>query len=281
MSVPFHLIPVASGSLAKDSVTGVFGGDTLLVPAVSIGSVPQLTFDLLVHAQDFGLERIAHVDATAWTLPFAAPLDLVGPSNTSSPQGICTAIEIYRNSSKRLTLLHQRSPILKHQKDAFLEALHSWIQQERFVQVLVIGSMDAGMRIDSEMDTPLVHVVSSTGAAAAAPPTDANLFSFVTSKTPAFSPKQMQQNNAGATGIPPLPGAGLTRKILSTGVKAAQATPTAALLMFCAEGDNRGDAHALAGFLSKGVGVQSSKEFQEPRSWSGLFGTKYDQVLFG
>jgi hypothetical protein len=77
------------------------------------------------------------------------------------------------------------------------------------------------------------------------------------------------------------------------------------LLLFAAEGDNRPDAHYLAGAVaellratgtetetspgtemsSKGQGQGQGQapmvRFTEPPSWAGLFGNGFDQALFG
>ena len=57
--------------------------------------------------------------------------------------------------------------------------------------------------------------------------------------------------------------------------------PTAALVQFVLEGDNRGDAL----FLAKAIGdvfEWGVNEWQEPKSWAlGLFGTPLDQSLYG
>ncbi|KDN45103.1 hypothetical protein K437DRAFT_224452 [Tilletiaria anomala UBC 951] len=283
-------------------VTGAFSRDTLLIPAVSIGSVPQLAFDLLVHAPALGLERVASVDVQDYCVPFAAPLDSLAPSGKSHDNrnghggdrpalGVCTALEVYRNPSRRLTLLHQRSPVLKSRKDEFVQSLLSWIVQEGFSETLIVGSMDAGMRIDSEMDKPLVHLQPASSDKGHETKIDSgSLLSFITHSTPEFSPVSPSPAHQNAfarsqkdTLVPPLPGAGLVRRILSQHAKQSsndREARLAALLMFCGEGDNRGDAHALAGLLCRGLRVEG-EELQEPRSWQGLFGPTYNQALFG
>lgn len=57
---------------------------------------------------------------------------------------------------------------------------------------------------------------------------------------------------------PHIPGGGLTRRILieaATETEGVAAPDLGALLMFCSEGDNRGDAHALARAVSLLLGL--------------------------
>lgn len=79
---------------------------------------------------------------------------------------------------------------------------------------------------------------------------------------------------------PFLPGAGLTRRTLAA--LKEQGTPAGALAAWVVEGDNRGDAHALAAraldlvglgeLLCGDGGLTADAPLAEPRSWRGLFG---------
>jgi proteasome assembly chaperone 2 len=59
--------------------------------------------------------------------------------------------------------------------------------------------------------------------------------------------------------------------------------PTAALLQFVLEGDNRADANLLAVVVAKVLNIEGSiKVWKQPGSWSrGLFGSPPDQTLYG
>lgn len=94
-----------------------------------------------------------------------------------------------------------------------------------------------------------------------------------------------------SSSIPLIPGGGLTRRILtlidsdSDPVSNWPSMPTAAILQFVLEGDNRADAAFLAGVVSKIVELRMYKdrdEWKQPPSWRvGLFGTPHDQTLYG
>lgn len=86
------------------------------------------------------------------------------------------------------------------------------------------------------------------------------------------------------SGIPPLPGSGIARKLMSTA-----APNTTALLMFCAEGDNRMDAHMLVEKVSKLCRLSLRTFYRltteiplpEPPSWKTLYGSAPEQLLYG
>ncbi|KAK0568799.1 hypothetical protein OC861_001576 [Tilletia horrida] len=267
-----------------------FEGHTLIVPAISIGSVPQLAVDLLIHHQALGLRYVGTFDSTAFCLPYACPPDSIPDSarqgTDESPLGL--SLQLYSNSATQLTVLQQRSPTLKSAKNEFVAALTQWAKSAKIAQILILGTLDAALRVDAEMDTPLVHL-TSPGASSS----QSALLQQLPKCCPQFrsdaahglpSPAQAAQN-----AVPYLPGAGLTRLWLQAG---GNDLPVGALLLFAHEGDNRGDAHMLAKvvvqFLSQ-AGLLSSTQhkgpdvvdLKEPRSWLTVFGPQMDQAIYG
>lgn len=61
-------------------------GTTLLLPAVSIGSVPQLAIDLLLHHPDLKLRKVGRLDPS-FCFPF------VGPSDSAGDDDVTIALE--------------------------------------------------------------------------------------------------------------------------------------------------------------------------------------------
>lgn len=88
------------------------------------------------------------------------------------------------------------------------------------------------------------------------------------------------QSSSGANSIPFIPGGGLTRRIISS-VPSKWNVPTACLLQFVIEGDNRADAGMLASVTVK-VLNKTVAQWKQPGSWrEGLFGTPHDSTLYG
>jgi proteasome assembly chaperone 2 len=80
--------------------------------------------------------------------------------------------------------------------------------------------------------------------------------------------------------IPFIPGGGLTRRILNS-LPPQWPVPTASLLQFVLEGDNRRDAALFAAVAAKVVGLPL-EHWTQPNSWKqGLFGAPYDRTLYG
>lgn len=202
-----------------------FEGKTLILPAVSIGSVPQLTLDLLIHAPALACRRVGYLDGSE-CVPFVSP-----PEPTSPSWDIYTALDVF--DSEHITILQQRSPVLKALRSVFVDRLMQWIRDAHFANVLILSSMDAAMRMGNEFATPILHIRPLM-----ADTTD--LSDAIARALPAFKPATYQ-----GEGIPPLPGSGMTRMCLEHAPAC-----TTAILMFCAEGDNRMDAHILARLVS-------------------------------
>lgn len=95
------------------------------------------------------------------------------------------------------------------------------------------------------------------------------------------SPVQQPPSDTDANaGLPAIPGGGLTRRLLAS-VPAGWTIPTASILQFVLEGDNRADAGFLSAVVAKVIGADVAQWLQ-PGSWTdGLFGTPHDQTLYG
>ena len=82
------------------------------------------------------------------------------------------------------------------------------------------------------------------------------------------------------TEIPFIPGGGLTRRILSS-IPDHWSIPTACLLQFAVEGDNRADANHLV-TVAADVLRMNITGWKQPASWQqGLYGAPHDQMLYG
>ena len=92
-----------------------FHGRTLVLPVISVGSVPQLAVDLLIHAPELQCARVASLDG-AECVPFVAPSE-----DGSATAGVYTALDgrytpahpVYQAPGSGLVIVQQRSPVLK------------------------------------------------------------------------------------------------------------------------------------------------------------------------
>ncbi|KAH8828255.1 PAC2 family-domain-containing protein [Flagelloscypha sp. PMI_526] len=174
------------------------------------------------------------------------------PATSSSADGIVTPLELYSSSTSPIAVFQQRSPVLKAQKQNFIASLLTFLKEARPAAILFLTGMDMSQRADSEM-----------------------LLDKNALQVPTFIPWDS-----------PIPGAGLTNKILSSIADATEKwpIPTAALLHFVLEGDNTEDARLFASIVDKVLNL-GIDEWKMPESWlkdgSGLFGGPVDQSLYG
>ncbi|SPO30084.1 related to ADD66 - protein involved in 20S proteasome assembly [Ustilago trichophora] len=259
----------------ESKATPSLQGTTLIIPAVSIGSVPQLAVDLLLHHAELKLVKVGRLDPS-FCFPF------VGPCDTCSDQkDLTTALEVFSNGS--LTVIQQRSPVYKSHEITYISRLLSWISSFNFSETLWLTSIDAAARTDAEFSTPLLSLFPPNSS----PPSTPLLKSLLTS-FPLFNPpSDPQESHKNTYHVPYIPASLLTRNLFHH----AKNTNIAALLYFAAEGDTRQDAHILSNLTlhllsssssssSSSTTLQTQKHFEgwntpllkEPPSWAALFG---------
>ncbi|CAK9779361.1 hypothetical protein CC85DRAFT_288680 [Cutaneotrichosporon oleaginosum] len=217
-------------------------GATVVIPALSLGNVPQLAADLLVTS--LSLRRVAFVGLGDTVAPFAG----------RGEDGIATGgLELHGTPTGDLFVLLQRAPTLKARKDEHVFLISTLVADAGVS--LVLASLDAAHQDDAQLLTPHQCIL---------PPH--HLPQPVLDRLAALPPLRITLDQP-VSGYPPfLPGAGLTRRILA----ALADKPSGAIAAWVVEGDNRGDAHALARAVLRLLDIEA--ELREPASWAGLFG---------
>lgn len=137
---------VRTGSSASLDVQGY----TFVLPSVSIGSVPQLAVDTLLSQQgedawcaDQSLVHLCDLNHR-FCIPF------VGSGHNEVV--LRTPLQVFAYPKARIAILQQRSPIIKERKLEFVASLESWIAQKKFNEVVILASLDAGLRNDQQME---------------------------------------------------------------------------------------------------------------------------------
>ncbi|KAJ7497511.1 PAC2 family-domain-containing protein [Mycena latifolia] len=244
-------------------------GKTLIVPVVSTANVSQLAADLLIAS--LSLEKIGILDSA-----FLVPV--VGAREEGV--GVSTPLELYGKDGLEIIVIQQRSPALKSQKHEFIHALLEFIQTSGVASALLLSGVDLSNRTDSQMLTPTYQIRPLN----AVPLSSTPLARLATLPIPEYSSPVSQhplQTTDETNDVPFIPGGSLTRRILQTLSKSQSSVPTAAILQFVLEGDNRADAALLASVVVAVLGLGIGG-FKEPRSWKqGLFGAPPDQTLYG
>lgn len=303
----------AKSSTGHASPPPSFHGHTLVIPTVSFASIPQLAVGLLLWDDALALRKVGRLNSSGDLIPFVGPSETrpsKGDSDGDGAAGITTPLEVFSNASHKITVLQQRSPVLKDRKRSFIAQLSAWIRQEQFAGVIVLSTLDASLRRDQQLaeGVPVLFRVatsetvvdvdeSQSNSVVASIQSDVPLLDFdVDGPPPPLSSlsrgAEAASSTTAATQLARLPksSTGLLRPILLS-LSSATAVPSAGLVLWAAEGDNRPDAHYLAtvlrNFFIKDFQQQQQHTagnvtaLAEPPSWQGLFGSAPDQALFG
>lgn len=285
-----YFIPTATQNDNSDSNPS-FQSYTLVIPTVSHASVPQLATDLLLASHDLGLTKVGRLDTCGDVIPFVGAADQDSPASSSTQTtqgGLSAPLEVYSSPARQLAVVQQRSPVIKSRKAAFVNKLATWVRQQNFNQVLILSSLDAALRVDQELQTPVVHAFPSSKSSTPATPLmdalKAQVPPFLDSKATARSTSTVDPSSIDLPS-----GSGVTNRLLSALSQSSQPLPVGALLAFAAEGDNRQDAHLLArltyslltGSRPTTAASEQQPTFKEPSSWEGIYGNTYDQSVYG
>ncbi|MED6150639.1 hypothetical protein PIB30_074351 [Stylosanthes scabra] len=281
-----EFVPEESKHLREDC-------STLIVPALSIGNVGQLTADLMVSSMD--AERVGYLD-DPYVLPCVGN-DAYGPS----PQGILSlTLEVYESHSNALSILQQRSPVVKGRMFEFAKNLADFVAGSGKKHVVILSSLDFRMWQNVDMSSGLqMYYVSSANADG----TDENCEQLGWKKLKEYDPSQkhwkhlshLAEGNVTREDIlsdedeqeeenyyASLPFAALFSFLKAKGLKVT------CLLCYCSEGDNISDAFQLAEAVSKFLklshpasasGIEGEK-WRVPLSWRTLYGPPPDVSIF-
>ncbi|WWC66652.1 uncharacterized protein I206_100556 [Kwoniella pini CBS 10737] len=230
---------------------------TLILPAVSLGNVPQLTNDLLI--KSLGLKRIGYVGKGDTVVPFSGKGD--------EGEIVTGGLEVYGNQGSELYVIQQRSPVLKTKKDEHIALIREFVISNSFGSVVILTSLDAANQDDAQLLTPHQRIL----------PPSSIPHPLIQNLEKSLPPLQLnisdniQLSNPSSIYPPFLPSAGLTRRLLSA-LQDTQ-TPHGAISVWCVEGDNRNDAISFAQLVLSLLKIDDKVQLTEPDSWKGLFGT--------
>jgi len=240
-------------------------GKLLVVPVVSTANVSQLAADLIIAS--LTLKRLAVIDPS-YFVPFVG-------GREDGEEGVSTPCELFGGADVDIVVVQQRSPVLKSQKERFVHKLLEFIKSSDVAAVLLLSGMDQTIRSDAQMLNPTYYIYPQSN-----PLSSTALKNVLSLAIPGYAP----QENTGVigSGLPIIPGSGLTRRIISS-IPSDWPIPVLSLLQYALQGDNREDAYLLASVALKVLNRDSLiREWRQPSSWNdGLFGGPHDQSLYG
>ncbi|KAL2927545.1 Proteasome assembly chaperone 2 [Bienertia sinuspersici] len=161
---------------------------TLVLPALSIGNVGQLAVDLLISSKR--AERIGYLDD-----PYILPCignDAFGPL----PQGdLALPLEVYDSASNKLTIVQQRSPVVKGMMVQFAQNLADFAVSAGMEHVVVLSSLDFGQwqKVNMSSGMPIYYLSSAN-----ADGTDDDCEKFGWKRLQEYNPSQRRWNYLSA-----------------------------------------------------------------------------------
>ncbi|KAI5960901.1 hypothetical protein KGF57_001833 [Candida theae] len=244
-------------------------GSTLIIPSISIGNIPQLTVDLLIHT--YSLTKIGYLD-DLYLYPFAGPIDYA-TSNSHPESGISHAIEVYYSQKFNLTVIQQRSPIIPTYTLPFVQQVLFPFITTHFEHVFVLNSSDAGL-VESVKsgDVKLYDTEDLISS---------NLKNLSLASSSSLAESSDSKFGAGGAGEADKDSKFVTELVKSiisyNGESSSNSIGIQVLVSYVYEGDNFYDAEKLASTLQEALQLhksQSVHSWVKPVSWLGAYGDK-------
>lgn len=264
----------------------------LILPALSIGNVGQLAVDLLVSST--GAETVGYLD-DQFVLPCVGN-DAYRPS----PRGdLALPLQAYESPSSGLTLVQQRSPVVKGMMVEYAKNLADFAATIGKKHVVVLSGLDFGRLQRIDMSSGLqIYYLSSTSVDG----TDDYCEQLGWKRLQEYNPAQRcwkylsslaegdvgEENNLPFEDdleeedyYPSLPFAALFSCFKARGLKVT------CLLCYCSEGDNMADAFNLADAACKFLRMNpdnvhggDGEKWIVPFSWMTVYGPPPDMSMF-
>ncbi|KAM7470724.1 hypothetical protein LguiA_008907 [Lonicera macranthoides] len=265
---------------------------TLLLPALSIGNVGQLAVDLLISSTR--AERVGYFDEPN-ILPCVGN-DAYWPT----PQGdLALPLEAYESSANAMTLVQQRSPVVKGKMTEFAKNIAEFAAATRKKHIVLLSSLDFGRWQTIDMSSGLqIYYLSSSNVDGKDDDCERHGWKRLQEYDPAQRCWKYLSALAEGNAVqedslpfedelgeedyyPSLPFAALFSFFKGKGLKVT------CLLCYCSEGDNIPDSFHLAEAASKLLHL-SPNNFQGdeggkwtvPFSWQSVYGPPPDMSIF-
>jgi len=129
-----------------------FVNNTIILPALSVGNIGQLTIDLLIST--FSFEKVGYLESKF-------VLCVTGNGAHHDPKDLVTNLEVYQKKDSNITLLQQRGPIIKKNSKSFSQSLINWIQNNNFQHIILLESAEASFRLDTQITGSQLRFIST------------------------------------------------------------------------------------------------------------------------
>lgn len=228
---------------------------TLIIPSISIGNIPQLANDLLIHTLKF--QKIGSLDDT-YLYPFASPVDTSETEELGS--GISSAVEVYYNKDLNKIIIQQRSPIINGTTTAYVnEVILPFIKESKFAKVLILDSSDAGLvedlipgTIDTYTNEDLLNKSLES-------------LNIAQADTISLTNTAYKHSNYIRT---------LIGSLDSAMKSESSELDVNVLVSYVYEGDNFNDGEALSNKVLEVLKLKPIERWIRPKSWLGVYGDR-------
>ncbi|KAK1315889.1 hypothetical protein QJS10_CPA05g01557 [Acorus calamus] len=264
---------------------------TLVLPALSIGNVGQLSIDLMIASVK--AERIGYLDDPS-VLPCVGN-DAYGPVAVGE---LALPLEVYESVDHGLSLIQQRSPVIKGMMVEYAKNLADFAASSGKKHLIVLSGLDSGRRkrIDESSDTQVYYLSSSNVDG-----TEGRCEKLRWKMLQGYDPNQrrwkylesLAEGNSGQEDFddeltltdddyyPGLPFAALFSSCKAKGLTVTS------ILYYCSEGDNIPDSFKLAEAAYKYLGICPTKFGDNkdigwciPLSWKTVYGPPPNMSMF-
>ena len=255
-------------------------------PAVSVGNVGQLAVDMVIST--LWMERIGYIYHDS-ILPLVGNDPFAHPESVSCK--IVTSCEVYENIESKTIIIQQRSPFIRGKRTSFKQWLKTWMKEEKIEQLVILTSSHAHERIDCQLEgSQFRFIAGPTIEAHEIKELKSNLEWQELEKR--LGEDEMRSGNDSSSIY--IPGAGIAKSLFQ---ECSNEMKVCILLMFCAEGDNAGDALELAKHMNdwlniidmepkRIIGIDGKPvlmpglSWKVPHSWKLMYGSNVDRTLF-
>ncbi|KAA8496721.1 Proteasome assembly chaperone 2 [Porphyridium purpureum] len=280
----------------------------LVIPAVSVGNVPQLALDLLLHNVPCRAPVPSAVLRSPFVLPCAGGFDLESSQSDQpehrAPRRISTSLQLCELDvpGQSLHVIHQRAPVMAGCAAVYAKQMAEFLSRERIQDAVLLMSSSAAGRRDMHMHTQ------------AQPQRPFDLRSRVWSMmTSAMAGTELAGRASETLGVEMLRGMGAlgwnpahAREEVATDAEVDSSTlplffaasrpgsfvrclleeceklgfPLLVLVMFVHEGDNTLEATAMASTLCDLLDLPRSDAWKMPSSWEYVLGPPPSSALY-
>ncbi|ODQ67455.1 hypothetical protein NADFUDRAFT_49885 [Nadsonia fulvescens var. elongata DSM 6958] len=242
---------------------------TLILPTVSVGNVPQLATDLLIHT--LGATLVGRLD-DEHVFPFAGPRDTSSSVKPGTENHVTTPLEVF--SAGNLLILQVRSPPLPGHARDFQDMLFTLVKELEVKDVLVLGSSDKGL---TESGNSAIEVVTFESKGDKSEGKSAMLLmSKIRDLT--IDHNSTNANDKDDDNVwniiykeSTTPYGWLLYKLAGL-LETETLVPAIVITSYVYEGDNFGDGEEMAAKVFEVLNLERKSDWVRPMSWVGAYG---------